>query len=318
MRHAPTTDAATREHGAAVLQRAAEQVPCLVGGSADLAPSTKTTIKGSPSVGPGNYEGRNLHFGVREHAMGAVLNGMAYHGGLRPYGSTFLVFADYMRPSIRLAALSHLPVIYVFTHDSVFVGEDGPTHEPIEHAAALRLIPGLHVFRPADGLETALAWGMALERTDGPTALLLSRQKLPAIRREAAGPLADPRRGAYAVAGDDAPQAIVAATGSELHLAVAARTALAAEGRRIRVVSVPCLELFERQEPDYRDRLFPRGVPVATIEAGRTDPWRALAGPHGLSIGIDRYGASAPAELLAEKLGLTPELVTQRIRQWLG
>jgi transketolase len=314
---APQGDAATRAHGGKVLQRAAALVPGLIGGSADLAPSTKTIIQGSPAVSPGEYLGRNLHFGVREHAMGAIQNGILYHGAFRPYGATFLVFSDYMRPSIRLAALSHLGAIYVFTHDSIFVGEDGPTHEPIEHAAALRAIPNLHVHRPADGLETALAWGMALERTDGPTAILLTRQNVPAIRREATGPLADPRKGAYLVAGDGAPDAVVAATGSEVHLAVAAREALAREGRRLNVVSMPCLEVFAAQAAAHRDGLFPPGVPVATVEAGRTDPWRALAGPAGLCIGVDRFGASAPAGVLAEKFGLTPQGVTGRIREWL-
>ncbi len=190
---APTGAAATREHGAAVLQKAAELVPGLVGGSADLAPSTLTLIKGSPSIGPGDHAGRNLHFGIREHGMGAILNGIAYQGAFRPFGATFFVFSDYMRPSIRIAALAGLPVVYVFTHDSIFVGEDGPTHQPIEHAAALRVIPNLRVFRPADGFETALAWGMALERTDGPTALLLSRQKLP--RSSARRPASLPIRG---------------------------------------------------------------------------------------------------------------------------
>jgi transketolase len=316
--HAPDGDGATRAHGSAVLQTAAEYVPALVGGSADLAPSNKTVIKGSPSVAPGEFGGRNLHFGVREHAMGALLNGMLYHGAFRPYGATFLVFSDYMRPPIRLAALSHLPAIYVFTHDAIFVGEDGPTHQPVEHAFALRLIPNLHVFRPADGFETALAWGAALEREDGPTALLLTRQKVPAIRREATGELADPRRGAYLVAGDDRPDAIVAATGSELQLAVAVREDLAGTGKRINVVSVPCLEIFLKQDGGYRERLFPAGVPAATIEAGRTDPWKGLTGPEGLNIGIDRFGASAPAGLLAEALGMTAESVTRRIRDWLG
>ncbi len=318
LRDAPMDDGATRAHSSAVLQKAAEHVPSLVGGSADLAPSTKTIIKSSPSITREDFQGRTLHFGVREHAMGAMLNGMLYHGSFRPYGATFLIFSDYMRPSVRLAALSHLPAIYVFTHDSIFVGEDGPTHEPIEHAFALRLIPNLHVFRPADGLETALAWGMALERTDGPTALLLTRQKLPAIEREATGELADPRRGAYLVAGEGRPDAVVAGTGSELQLAVAARKELAGEGKNLHVVSVPCLEIFRQQDPAYRKQLFPAGVPVATIEAGRTEPWRSLTGPDGLCIGIDRFGASAPADVVAETLGITPDHVTSRIREWLA
>jgi len=315
---APNEDNATRSHGGVVLQKAAELVPGLVGGSADLAPSTKTLIKDSPSIAPGEFDGRNMHFGVREHAMGAIVNGMLYHGGFRPFGSTFLVFADYVRPAIRLAALAELPAIHVFTHDSIFVGEDGPTHEPIEHAASLRVIPGLHVFRPADGFETALAWGMALERDDGPTVLLLSRQKLPAIDRRATGDLADPRRGAYLVDGDSDPDVVVAATGSELHLAVATRATLSTEGKKVNVVSVPCLEIFLEQDPAYRAQLFPGGAPVVTIEAGVTDPWRVLAGADGLTLGIDRFGASAPAGVLGEKFGFTAESVVRRIREWLG
>jgi transketolase len=259
-----------------------------------------------------------LHFGVREHAMGAVINGMLYHGAFRPYGSTFLVFSDYMRPSMRLAAIAGLPAIWVFTHDSIFVGEDGPTHEPIEHAFALRMIPNLWVFRPADGPETALAWGTALARTSGPTAILLTRQSLPPIERTATGHLAEITSGAYLVAGGERPEAVVAATGSELHLALAARAALEADGRRINLVSVPCLELFLTQRAVYRQRLFPSGVPVATVEAGVTWPWRALAGPDGLTIGIDRFGASAPAEVNAEQFGFTADAVTRKIREWLG
>jgi transketolase len=315
---APTGTAATREHGAAVLQKAAELVPGLVGGSADLAPSTLTIIKDSPFVAPGEYAGRNLHFGIREHGMGAILNGVAYDGRFRPFGSTFLVFSDYMRPSIRVAALARLPVIYVFTHDSIFVGEDGPTHQPIEHAAALRMIPNLRLFRPADGYETALAWGMALERCDGPTALLLSRQKLPPIQREAAGDLADPRRGAYLVARSDRPDAVLAATGSEVHLAVAAREMLAKQGKKLDVISVPCLDLFLEQDAAFRTRLFPSDVPVATLEAGRTDGWRTLAGRDGLTLGIDRFGASAPYKVLADKFGLTVEGITARLLDWLS
>ncbi|MDX1388547.1 MAG: transketolase, partial [Acidobacteriota bacterium] len=314
---APADDNATRSHGGVVLQKAAELVPALVGGSADLAPSTKTVIKGSSSITRDDFSGRNFHFGVREHAMGAMVNGILYHGGFRPFGATFLVFSDYMRPSIRLSALAGLPAIWIFTHDSIFVGEDGPTHQPIEHAAALRVIPRLNVFRPADGYETALAWGMALERDDGPTTILLTRQKLPAIDRKASGRLADPKRGAYLIDGDDAPDAVVAATGSEVHLAVAAREALAGEGKKLNVVSVPCLEIFLEQDEDYRRGLFPAGVPVATVEAGSTTPWRVLAGLDGLTLGIDHFGASAPGKVLGEKFGFTAAAVTERIRNWL-
>jgi transketolase len=250
--------------------------------------------------------------------MGAVVNGVLYHGSFRPYGATFLVFADYMRPAIRLAALAGLPAIWVFTHDSIFVGEDGPTHQPIEHVAALRLIPNLRVFRPADGVETAVAWGMAIEREDGPTAIVLKRQNLPALEREATGELCDPRRGAYLVAGDDTPHAVAIATGSEVALALAVRNALATEGKRLSVVSAPCLELFAQQDPSYRTRLLPRNRPIVSIEAGRSEPWRALTGPDGLNIGIDRFGASAPADVVADKLGLSAVKVANRIRHWLG
>jgi transketolase len=315
---APVVAGATREHGRAVMQKAASLVPGLAGGAADLASSTYTVIQGGGDVSPGAFDGRNIHFGVREHAMGAVVNGMAYHGAFRPYGSTFLVFSDYMRGAIRLAALSRLPVVFVFTHDSVFVGEDGPTHQPIEQVASLRLIPHLHVWRPGDGVETALAWGMALERRDGPSVLVLTRQKLPPIERPGRIGERELRRGGYLVAGDEDPHAVVAATGSELHLAVGARAALATRGVRLNVVSMPCVEIFEEQDAAYRDSLFPAGVPVATIEAGRTDPWRGLAGPAGLTIGIDRFGASAPGPVVAEKLGLTVESATMRIAEWLG
>ena len=314
---APVKAGATREHGRAVLQKAAELVPGLAGGAADLSSSTYTVIQGGGDIGPGAFDGRNIYFGVREHAMGAVVNGIAYHGAFRPFGSTFLVFSDYMRGSIRLAALSKLPVVFVFTHDSIFVGEDGPTHEPIEHTASLRLIPDLHVWRPGDGVETALAWGMALERQDGPSVLILTRQKLPVIERPGRIGERELRRGGYLVAGDDAPTAVVAATGSELHLAVGAREALASRGIRLNVVSIPCVEIFEAQEAAYRDALFPPGVPVATIEAGRTQPWRSLAGRDGLTIGIDRYGASAPGPVNGEKFGFTVESVTERIARWL-
>ncbi|MDH3784974.1 MAG: transketolase, partial [Acidobacteriota bacterium] len=264
---APTDAGATRAHSGKVLQVAAAEMPGLVGGSADLAPSNKSTINDSPAISPADFSGRNFHFGVREHAMGAIVNGMLYHGAFRPYGATFLVFSDYMRPTLRLAALAKLPAIHIFTHDSIFVGEDGPTHQPVEHAWVLRMIPGLDVFRPADGVETALCWGLALEATDQPSVLLLTRQKLPPLDRQRTGALADMRRGAYLVAGDDQPDAVIAATGSEVHLAVAAREAMASEGKKINVVSIPCYERFRAQGPVYAQRLFPGGVPVATIEA---------------------------------------------------
>jgi len=315
---APVDAAATREHGRAILQKAATLVPALAGGAADLASSTFAVIKGGGDVGPGAFDGRNLHFGVREHAMGAIVNGIAYHGAFRPYGSTFLVFSDYMRGAMRVAALSKLPVIWIFTHDSIFVGEDGPTHEPIEQVASLRLIPNLHVWRPADGLETALAWGMALERRDGPSAIVLSRQKLPPVERPLRIGERELRRGGYLVAGDSAPDAVVAATGSELHLAIGAREALAARGVKLNVVSIPCVEVLNAQDAKARLELFPEGVPVVTVEAGLTDPWRALTGASGLAIGIDHYGASAPGPVNAEKFGFTVPAVTAKIEAWLA
>jgi len=317
MQDAPRGDGATRVHGGEVLQKAAELVPALVGGSADLSPSTKTVVKGSPAITRTDFSGRNMHFGIREHAMGAMMNGILYHGSFLPFGSTFLVFADYMRPSMRVAALAGLQAIYVFTHDSIFVGEDGPTHQPIEHAAALRIIPNLWVFRPADGLETAMSWGLALERTEGPSAILLTRQKVPALPRDAESAGVNMRRGAYLLAGGDAPDAVVAATGSEVHLALAARESLGKEGKRINVVSVPCLELFLQQDDEYRKRLFPEGTPVATVEAGRTDSWRDVIASHGLAIGIEHFGASAPGNVLAGKFGITAEAVTDKLRKWL-
>jgi transketolase len=310
---------ATRDASGQVLNAIARNVPWLLGGSADLGPSCKTrlTFDGAGDLGAENPGGRNLHFGIREHAMGAIVNGIAYHGAFRPYGSTFLVFSDYMRGAIRVAALSKLPVIFVFTHDSIFVGEDGPTHEPIEQVAALRLIPNLDVWRPADGGETALAWGMALERTDRPSAIVLTRQKLPPIERPLRIGERELRRGGYLVAGDASPHAIVAATGSELHLAVAARDALAARGVKLNVVSIPCVEVLNEQDAAYRDALFPEGVPVATVEAGLTDPWRALTGASGLAIGIDHFGASAPGPVNGEKFGFTASAVTAKIEAWI-
>jgi len=314
---APVSEAATREHGRAVLQKAAELVPGLAGGAADLASSTFTVIKGGGDIGPGSFDGRNIHFGVREHAMGAIVNGIAYHGAFRPFGSTFLVFSDYMRGAMRVAALSKLPVVFVFTHDSIFVGEDGPTHEPIEQVASIRLIPNVQLWRPADGVETALAWGMALERKDGPSVLVLCRQKLPPIERPLRIGERELRRGGYLVAGDAKPHAIVAATGSELHLALGARAQLAPRGVKLNVVSIPCVEVLNAQDAAYRHALFPEGVPVATVEAGLTDPWRALTGATGLALGIDHYGASAPGAVNAEKFGFTVSAVTDKIAAWL-
>ncbi len=315
----PTKDDATRNLSSAIQQVAAKLVPSLMGGSADLAPSTKTLIKGSLGVQKGNFAGRNLHFGVREHGMGAICNGLALSGGIIPYGSTFLIFSDYMRPSIRLSALMEQQALWIFTHDSIFLGEDGPTHQPIETLWALRIIPHLYVVRPADGLETAAAWALALERKNGPTAFALTRQKVPTLKRESGF---DPKailRGAYIVAdaSNGKPDLVVIGTGSEAQLAQAARTALEAEGHRVRFVSAPCLEAFSAQDAAYRDSVLPPGVPRVSIEAGVTQPWKAIVGERGLTIGIDRFGASAPDTVLAREFGLTAELVTARVMEWL-
>jgi transketolase len=313
----PTGAKATRELGGAVLQKAAALVPALVGGSADLEPSTKTYIKSSTSVGRESFDGRNLHFGVREHGMGAVLNGMALHGFFLPYGSTFLIFSDYMRPAIRLAALSEIQAVYVFTHDSVFLGEDGPTHQPVEHLGSLRLIPNLYVVRPCDSVETAAAWTMALERRRGPTAIVLTRQKLPELKRDGVDPTLA-LRGGYVLAPESRAPAdlLILATGSEVATAMGAREILEREGRAVRVVSLPCLERFEEQPEPYRLEVIPRGPRRVSLEAGRSEPWRRWVGEDGLAIGVDRFGASAPDKVIAEKLGFTEEKVAERIRAW--
>ncbi len=314
---APTGAAATRAHGHVVLQKAAALVPALVGGSADLEPSTKTSIQDSPSVRRGDFRGRNLHFGIREHGMGTVLNGMALATGFIPYGSSFLVFTDYARPSIRLSALMKLPVVWVFTHDSIFVGEDGPTHQPVEHLAALRAIPGLLVLRPADGLETAAAWGLALERHDGPTLIALSRQATPALSRPGSFRPDDLRRGAYVLRESDAAEAIsIVATGSEVGVAVEAAERLDAAHVPARVVSMPAPQLFLRQDAAWRDGVLPAGGRRVSIEAATTDGWDRIVGERGLCIGLDRYGESAPAPALAAHFGLTGEAAAKRILAW--
>jgi transketolase len=316
---APSGAAATRAHGGKVLQQAAALVPSLAGGSADLEPSTKTRIEAADAVQKGRFSGRNFHFGVREHGMGAILNGMALTEGFIPYGSSFLVFTDYARPAIRLSALMKQQVIWVFTHDSIFVGEDGPTHEPVEQLGALRLIPNLLVIRPADGLETAAAWGMALERRDGPTLLALTRQKTSALERPADFDPAAIRRGGYVLVEHAAPGApTLIATGSEVGLAVDAARRLASRGIAARVVSMPARERFLAQDASWRDRVLPPGGRRVSIEAGSTWDWRGLVGADGLAIGIDRFGESAPAAALAEHFGFTPDRVAARIADWLG
>ncbi len=304
---------ATRSLAAAIEQKVAALVPSLVGGAADLAESTKTTVKGGGDVQRGEYAGRNLHFGIREHGMGAILNGMSLSGFFIPFGSTFLIFSDYMRPSVRLAALMGQQVLFVYTHDSVFLGEDGPTHQSIEQLGSLRLIPNLDVVRPADSLECAAAWAHALARRDGPTAFALSRQKLPPIARGAGFKPEQMQKGAYIVADVADPELVLIATGSETHVAVAAQKLLAAKGKRVRVVSAWCWEAFARLPQADQDAVLGTGVRRATFEAGRSTAWRGVAGLDGICIGIDRFGASAPAERIAEEFGLTADKVAERI-----
>ena len=304
---------ATRAAGGKVLQALAEAVPELVGGSADLAPSTNTLMKAYGSVTAGDYSGRNFHWGIREHGMGSVLNGMAAHGGLRVFGATFLVFSDYMRPAVRLAAIMGLPTMYVWTHDSVWLGEDGPTHQPVEHLMALRLIPNLVCFRPCDANETAWAWRTAIERLDGPTGFQLSRQALPTLAATADGGTA---RGAYVLAEAEGEiDAIVIASGSEVHDALAARDTLQAEGIGVRVVSMPSWDLFAMQDVAYREQVLPPAISArVSIEAGVTAGWERWIGERGRAIGIDRFGASAPGKVVARNLGISPEAVVEAVR----
>ena len=307
----------TREASGRVMNAIAGAVPNLIGGSADLASSTLTILNSEGHIGPGNFAGRNLHFGVREHGMGAVANGMAAHGGVIPYASTFLIFSDYMRPSVRLASLMGRRVIYVYTHDSIGLGEDGPTHQPIEHLMSLREMPGLTVFRPADATETALAWQAALEKDDGPTAIALTRQNLPVLDRQTLGPAEGVRKGAYVLwESGDSPQVIIIATGSEVHIALEAGTALASEGINARVVSMPSWELFEAQPREYRDHVLPPGNRTRlSVEAGATNGWARYVGLDGASVGMSTYGASAPGGVLFERFGFTAERVADEARR---
>ncbi len=309
------TSVATRNASGKVLNAIAKVVPELVGGSADLEPSNKTLISGEASQSAESPGGRNIHFGVREHAMGSIANGLAYHGGLRPYQGTFLVFSDYQRPAVRLSALVGLPVVYVYTHDSIGVGGDGPTHQPVEHLISLRAIPGLTVIRPADANETCVAWQVAMERT-GPTALILTRQDLPVIDGLPAARL---KQGAYvAFEPKSAPEALLLATGSELHLCLEAAKVLSTRGTNVRVVSMPSWELFEAQTDAYKESILPKALRRrVAVEAGSSHGWWKYVGLDGSVLGVDRYGASAPEKKLFEEFGLTVghiiEVVTSRL-----
>ena len=288
-----------------------QKVHSFTGGSADLAPSTKTLLKDHGHYGFEEYCGHNMHFGVREHAMGAISNGMALHGGIIPYTATFLIFSDYMRPPIRLAALMEQRVVYIFTHDSIGLGEDGPTHQPIEQLLGLRVVPNLVVLRPADATETVEAWKVALERRHGPTALVLSRQNLPVLDRSALAPASGARRGGYVLwEASGQPDVILIGTGSEVHIALNAGKLLEEQGVAVRVVSLPSWELFQAQTAEYRDSVLPPGVEArVSIEAATPLGWERYVGLHGVAIGIDHFGASAPAGVLYEQFGLTAQHV---------
>jgi len=312
---------ATRASSGNVLNALAKSIKNLVGGSADLAPSNQTLIKGEGDFQSGSFGNRNLRFGVREHGMGAILNGMALHGGLIPYGGTFLIFSDYMRPAIRLAALMHLKVIYVFTHDSIGLGEDGPTHQPVEQLAALRAIPNLSVLRPCDASETAEAWRFALSHRDGPVALVLTRQGVPVLDRSVFAPAAGLHQGAYVLAepAKGKPDLLLVASGSEVHLAIEAAKKLEQKGIASRVVSMPSWELFERQSEAYRRNIFPQNITARiAVEAGRTPGWWRYVGDKGEVVGIDHFGASAPYKVLYEKFGITADNVVEKALKLLG
>ncbi|MGV8027159.1 MAG: transketolase [Anaerolineaceae bacterium] len=312
---------ATRISSGKVINAMAKSLPELMGGSADLTPSTKTWIDHSSAFSAENRLGANLHFGVREHGMGSILNGMAVHKGVIPFGATFLVFSDYMRPAIRVSAISHYPVVWVFTHDSIGLGEDGPTHQPIEHLAALRAIPNLVTIRPADANETREAWKAAVERRNGPTVLVLSRQDVATEDREKLAPADGLQKGAYVLAdfGKGKPEIILMATGSEVQLALDAAVVLAEKGKNTRVVSFPSWELFEKQSKEYQDSvLIPTVKCRLAVEAGIQQGWEKWLGENGVMIGMTSYGASAPAEILYEKFGITVENIVSHAMQLLA
>ncbi|MEP6756947.1 MAG: transketolase C-terminal domain-containing protein, partial [Chthonomonadales bacterium] len=329
----PAEPMATRASAGKALTAIAAVAKDIFGGSADLNSSTETALKGEGDFenpnqlgdetaegtcgGGWGFLGRNIHYGVREHAMGAAANGIAIHGGLRPYTATFFNFSDYMKPAMRLAALMELPVIYVFTHDSIGLGEDGPTHQPIEQLAMLRAMPNLTVIRPADANEAVEAWKVAVAHSHGPVALILSRQKVPNVDRTVYPSAEGLQKGAYVLSGPstDKPGVVLIGTGSEVSIAVAAADLLNADGTQAQVVSMPSTELFDAQDATYRESVLPTGVPVVTIEAAATLGWHKYIGGNGFCIGIDHFGASAPAETIYSKFGLTPERMAEEARK---
>jgi transketolase len=311
---------ASRAASGIVINAIGKKIPELMGGSADLASSTNTIIKGEPSFSAENYAGRNFHFGIREHGMGSIMNGMSLSGGIIPYGATFLIFSDYMRPPVRLACIMDRHVIYVYTHDSIGLGEDGPTHQPIEQLSALRAIPGMTLIRPADASETAEAWRAALKHKKGPVALVLTRQKLPFIDRTKYAPASGLARGAYVLADSPggAPQVVMMSTGSEVSLILDAQKKLEADGIRSRAVSMPSQELFARQDQAYRDSVLPKGVKRLAIEAAHPMSWYRWVGDDGIIIGLERFGASAPAPVIYTHLGITADRVVESAKQLVG
>ncbi|HEY3776572.1 MAG TPA: transketolase [Rhizomicrobium sp.] len=311
---------ATRDSGGKVMNAVAGAVPWLMGGSADLAPSTKTNLKDAGDFEADSYSGRNLHFGVREHVMGAIVNGMTV-SGIRGYGSTFLIFSDYMRPAIRISAIMEIPSLFIFTHDSIGLGEDGPTHQPIEQLAGLRAMPHLVVLRPCDANEVAECWRVVMRTNDRPCCLVLSRQKLPTLDRSRFASAEGASKGAYVLADADggAPQAIIIATGSEVELAVAARDSLARSGIRVRIVSMPSWELFDDQPQSYRDEVLPPDISArVSVEAASTFGWERYVGQRGVRIGMTTFGASAPAADVYRHFGITAEAVIEAVRAQIG
>jgi transketolase len=314
----PGEDFATRESAGKVLNSIAQQVPVFFGGDADLSCSTNTLIKDGGSFEGSQGAGRNIHYGVREHAMGAIANGIAYHGGLRTFTATFFCFADYMKPSIRLAAMNHLPVTFVFTHDSIGLGEDGPTHQPVEHLMSLRGIPNLITLRPADANEAREAWAFAMEHKTGPVALVLSRQKLKTQDLPLSTIKSGLRRGGYVVSDRTPFKGILVATGSEVGLALEVQKLLDDKGIPTRVVSMPSLELFLKQRPEIQESVIPSNCKhIASIEAGITLGWAQITGRHGLNFGVNDFGASAPAGKIYEKFGLTGSKIAERVATWI-
>lgn len=307
---------ASRQASNIVLNALVGVLPELMGGSADLTPSNGTAVKTWKNFEPGEYDKRYVHFGIREHGMGGIMNGMALHGGILPFGGTFLIFSDYMRPAVRLAALMQQRVVFIYTHDSIGLGEDGPTHQPVEQLSALRAIPNLTVIRPADATETAEAWKVAVQHRRGPVCLVLTRQKLGFIDRTTHAPASGLARGGYVLADADGgpPEVVLLSSGSEVALILTAREKLAAEGIRARVVSLPSHELFAQESPAYRDSVLPRGIPRVSIEAAHTMSWYRWVGSDGVVIGVDRYGASAPYERIYSELGLTVDKIVEAAR----